>query len=140
MSAAASKQESFRVLLVDDSDVDREIAARYLRSAWPFEGHIELDAARNGMEALQKVNAADYLLILLDWRMPRLGGCEFLQQLRRERKTMPVVVLTGLQRHELELAIEPLGASFLNKDELSPTSLRQAITTSAGQGRCSIGT
>jgi len=131
MPTTLDRKESFRVLLVDDSDVDREIAARYLRNAWPFEGGMELESARNGLEAMQKVRATEYVLIVLDWRMPRLSGSEFLRELRRDRNATPVVVLSGLQRQELDLEIESLGASFLNKDELSAAALRQAISNSA---------
>jgi CheY-like chemotaxis protein len=124
--------DEFRVLLVDDSDTDREIVARYLRKAWPFELEMVLDAAMDGEEALAKAQHNTYTLILLDWRMPCLTGGEVLRTLRHRRVRTPIVVLTSLPRHEIPLDLEPLGAVFLNKDDLSPSTLRHAISATSG--------
>jgi two-component system chemotaxis response regulator CheB len=125
-------EDAFRILLVDDSDVDREIAARHLRNAWPFEGGMAVHTARDGREAWALTQAADYVLILLDWRMTGGNGAEFLQNLRRQKITTPVVVLTGLQRDEVNLNLPELGAVFLSKDELTVSALREAISATAG--------
>lgn len=124
--------EQFRVLLVDDCDTDREIAARYLRKAWPFELQIALDSVASGEEALAKAARQAYTLILLDWRMPRLTGGDVLRALRANRVQTPVVVLTSLPRQDVRAELEQFGAAFLNKDDLSPTTLRQAISATTG--------
>ena len=135
-TVGSAPRDEFRVLLADDSDTDREIVGRYLRKAWPFELRMVLDAAVDGEDALAKAQRNTYTLILLDWRMPRLTGGDVLQALRRRRVQTPIVVLTSLPRQEISLELEPLGAVFLNKDELSPSTLRHAISATSGLGGC----
>jgi CheY-like chemotaxis protein len=125
------RQEAFRILLVDDSSIDCEIAAHHLRSAWPCELNLVVETACDGSEALAKTQGTRYMLILLDWRMPKAGGGEFLRTLRNNNDSTPVVVLTGLEAGELEYDLKSLGAVFLSKDGLSPAALRTAINATA---------
>ena len=126
------KLEAFHVLLVDDSDTDREIAARYLKKAWPFEVQLVFDTAVGGAEALEKLRDNVYTLILLDWHMPRLSGGDVLRAMRKSQVQTPVVVLSSLQQREIPDKLEPLGAVYLSKDNLSPSSLREAISATSG--------
>jgi len=87
----------FNILLVDDDEVDVMNVHRAFRKS-----NIShpMTVASNGLEALDILRArkipTQHCLILLDLNMPRMGGIEFLQELRADPqlKTMPVVVLT----------------------------------------------
>lgn len=81
------------VLVVDDDDDIRETISLVLAS----HGHHTV-GARDGLEALQKLDGDGMpCLILLDLRMPRMNGIEFLRALRAQPQhaRIPVVVLTG---------------------------------------------
>jgi CheY-like chemotaxis protein len=65
--------EASRVQVVDDDADVREFTAVALRQA----GYT-VDEAADGQEALELVQRTDYDVILLDWQMPRMDGCTFL--------------------------------------------------------------
>jgi CheY-like chemotaxis protein len=123
-------KSGFRVLVIDDSEIDREITGRHLGRAWPFERELVLDAAADGKEALEKIRVARYALIVLDWRLPLMGGGEVLRSIRQTGVRVPIVVISGLQRAQIADDIEALGATFLNKDEMNPSTFHDAIAES----------
>lgn len=95
--------EKPRVLLVDDN----EATCTLIRALLQREFH--LDLASDGREALEKLRAAEYAVILLDLRMPVLDGFGVLEHLREQSPQMlaRVLVLTAaLSRGELSRARE----------------------------------
>ena len=81
-----------RVLLVEDNDLNQEVATELLRDA----GFI-VDLAENGQIALDKVRAADYDIVLMDMQMPVMDGVTATQEIRKEArfKDLPVVAMTA---------------------------------------------
>jgi two-component system OmpR family response regulator len=81
-----------RVLVVEDEDAIRALIVAALRRE-PF----EVDAANDGVTALQFTAVHEYAVIVLDLMMPRLNGFEFLDAFRaaspQARST--VIVLTA---------------------------------------------
>src|SRR5579863_1122021 len=77
------------VLLVDDSRAVRLAGRRMVESF----GMGVLEAA-DGAEAMKVVQQnPDINAILLDWHMPVMNGLEFLNALRSETRTQPIVVM-----------------------------------------------
>jgi CheY-like chemotaxis protein len=97
-----------RVLVIEDDAESREALCHILE----LHGFEPYEAA-DGLEALEYLRNADTkpLVIVLDLRMPRMNGWEFLNSLctDKELKSIPVVVLSGegTRRDEDELE-EPL--------------------------------
>ncbi|MDD3813851.1 MAG: PAS domain S-box protein [Desulfocapsaceae bacterium] len=81
-----------RILLVEDNDLNQEVATELLRDA----GFI-VDLAENGQIALNKVRAADYDLVLMDMQMPVMDGVTATQEIRKEvrLRDLPVVAMTA---------------------------------------------
>lgn len=141
-----------RILLVDDSPNDREMALEALKEHKLVN---EVVALRDGVEAL------DYLyrrgefadrpegnpaVILLDLKMPRVDGIEVLRQVKSDEKlkVIPIVVMTSsredqdviesyklgvnayvvkpLSFHEFIDAIKVLGAFWIMLNEAPPSS------------------
>ena len=50
---------------------------------------------RDARIGLVRAIAADFSAILLDVRMPETGGSQLVEQLRREKQNVPVVIMTG---------------------------------------------
>lgn len=105
------------ILLVEDNPDDEQLIMRAFRNSGFGD---DVSVARNGREAL------DYLmntetppqLMLLDLKLPKLGGLEVLQALRLENRTrlIPVVVFTSSIEHTDVLTSYDLGAnSYIRK-------------------------
>jgi len=101
-----------KVLVVDDDPTSRDVLAQMIG----FCGQYNVDTARDGIEALNKLSFDQYDVIFTDIKMPRMDGIEFLRRAKEVDPSVPVVVVTAL--HHIEPAVESmrLGASdFLTK-------------------------
>ncbi len=78
-----------RILLVDDEP----LILKGLRFSLQQEGY-EIDSAADGEEAVQKIFANPYDLILLDVMLPKLSGIEVCQRVR-ETLDVPIIMLTA---------------------------------------------
>ncbi len=79
-----------RILVVDDERNIRNNLSALLDSV----GY-KVDTASNGDDALLRVKAGLYDIVLVDIQMPKMGGLELLGLLRGLRPRMPVVMLTA---------------------------------------------
>lgn len=118
---------SLRVLIVDDSQSDTELAAAQLGTTCPLGRNMAVDRAADGVEALAKLNAGQFTLLILDWQMPRMGGAEVLRHVRNSGKRTAVVVLSGLDREEIKENLEALAAVYLNKNQMDRAKFHEAI-------------
>ena len=118
--------ESVKVMLVDDQTLVRE----GIKSLLQLAGHIDiLGEASDGIEALDALKELTPDVILMDIRMPRMDGIETLKTLTGQGSTIPVIILTTFDDHELVLnAIRAGARGFLLKD-VSLESLVEAIET-----------
>src|SRR5207247_6204266 len=66
----------------------------------------EVAAAHDGADAAMALLRGQYDLILLDMNMPRMGGLEFLKQIRGLGVRVPVIMVTGNQ--DVEAAAQAL--------------------------------
>ena len=80
----------YRVLVIDDETAIREA----IRMTLEYEGY-KIDEARSGQEGLDKAGRTDYDAILLDIKMPVLDGIEVLENLKSQKITSPVVMVSG---------------------------------------------
>ena len=80
-----------RLLIIDDDAFVRDM----LVAALAREGY-EVFIAENGEEGLERVTVHQPQVIILDLKMPKMGGVEFLQRLKPEvMSPYSVIVLTG---------------------------------------------
>ncbi|MDQ0256103.1 DNA-binding response OmpR family regulator [Evansella vedderi] len=97
---------SDHILLVDDEQEMRKL----LRVCLAPYSYV-LDEASNGEEALDKIMAGSYDLILLDIMMPEVDGFELLKTLRDHLDNqIPVILLTALGDTERVVEGLKLGA------------------------------
>jgi two-component system response regulator ResD len=81
-----------RVLVVDDDDAIRTMVERVLRRE-----KFDVDCARDGFEAIEKLSCNDYATILLDLMMPRIDGHGVLRYLVTDRNSSQpkVIIMTA---------------------------------------------
>jgi len=80
---------SKRVLVVDDE----KLIVKGIRFSLEQDG-MEVDCAYDGEEALEKVQAGEYDIILLDLMLPKIDGLEVCQQIRGFSQ-VPIIMLTA---------------------------------------------
>jgi two-component system, OmpR family, response regulator MtrA len=78
-----------RILLVEDDPSIREVTAIGLRNAG-----FAVDTAEDGRAGLDRFEAADFDLVLLDIMLPRMDGLEVARAIRKT-STVPIVMLTA---------------------------------------------
>ena len=86
------KPEPVKIVIAEDDSASRDLLSEMLRS-WGY----EVISARNGAEALQKVEESRPELIVCDIHMPLLDGLGVVQALRRQEHfaNLPVIALTA---------------------------------------------
>jgi CheY-like chemotaxis protein len=80
----------FSILLIDDNK--HGLIAR--RAALEEGGYL-VETAACGTEGLAKVEEREFDLIVTDYRMPDLTGCEVVKRVRERHPQIPVVILSG---------------------------------------------
>ena len=83
-------EDKERVLVVDDEPSIREVLSRFLKKR----GY-SVDTARDGIEALEKVQSVKPKVMLLDITMPRMGGIEVMSRLKGMDENIGVIVISG---------------------------------------------
>lgn len=80
-----------RILIVEDEQSLRDLLKKRLTQS----GY-GVDAVGDGLEAETYLEMASYDLIILDWLLPGLDGISLLKRLRRNKQTVPVLLLTAM--------------------------------------------
>jgi DNA-binding response OmpR family regulator len=78
-----------KILVIED---EREIRT-FLKKSLEAECFI-VDTAENGEAGVDLIEHNDYDLITLDYSMPKMNGLEVLQRIRKDKKKVPVLVLS----------------------------------------------
>lgn len=79
-----------KILIVEDESQ----VARLIELELSYEGY-QVDIAKTGKEALEKLEKFKPDLIILDWILPEIDGLEVTRRIRSEGNDVPVIVLTG---------------------------------------------
>jgi two-component system, chemotaxis family, protein-glutamate methylesterase/glutaminase len=107
----ASALAPIRVMIVDDSMVVRGLIERWLES----EGDFEITASlRSGREAVDRLDAANPDVVVLDIEMPDLDGIATLPLLLKIKPNLAVVVASAVTRHDAEMSLKALSLGALD--------------------------
>lgn len=99
----AKAKLSGKLLVVDDNEMNRDMLSRRLAR----KGYT-VDIACDGAEALEKISAASYDLILLDIMMPGISGLEVLVKLREIHSLVELPIVMATAKDESEDIVEAL--------------------------------
>lgn len=119
------ESQPINLLIVDDDELDRELIERGLRKAKVAN---PVTMAGDGQEALDILRGTgdrpplpSPFIVILDWNMPRMGGLEFLEEIRKdeELRTSTIFVLTtSKDGRDQQSAYEHLVAGYIVKEKV----------------------
>ena len=97
MREPETSSQSSRLLVVDDDANNRDMLSRRLARR----GY-DVEVAENGQKALDKINAAQFDLVLLDHMMPGMTGLDLLRLLRGtySQNELPVIMVTAVDQSQ----------------------------------------
>lgn len=127
-----SRQEPGRLLVVDDNKVNRILLARGLEG----QGH-RVQTAENGKQALERLRADFFDLVLLDIEMPEMNGYQVLETCLQdpELRDIPIIMTSSLDELDSVVKCIELGAEdYLNKP-VNPILLRARVNASLEKKR-----
>lgn len=115
---------SIKVMLADDHILMRE----GIRQLLEFDGSIEvISEANDGEECLEKLEQTKPQVLLLDINMPKKNGIEVLEEIKRKKIDIKVLILTVHNEIEYLLKAIDMGVDgYILKDSES-TELKKAI-------------
>jgi CheY-like chemotaxis protein len=116
-----AESEKKKILVVDDDDAIRLMVERVLRRE-----QFDVESARDGFEAIEKLARNDYATVLLDLMMPRVDGHGVLRFLEQERPApVPrVIVMTA----NIQGAFETAEATPVFRVVPKPFDIRQLVS------------
>jgi CheY-like chemotaxis protein/anti-sigma regulatory factor (Ser/Thr protein kinase) len=124
------KNENPRVLVVDDSSLDRSLLEAHLSGA----GY-ELGFASDGVEAMEQLEKEPLAwdLVLLDRTMPRMNGMEVLARIKSDQRLrmLPVIMQTALTSQTEVVEGIRAGAYYYLTKPFDPKTLMAVVETAA---------
>ncbi len=78
-----------RILIAEDND------SNYTLMTYILKRHYEFVRACNGQEAVDMVDTEKLDLVLMDLKMPVMGGLEATRQIKAKIPSMPIIALTA---------------------------------------------
>ena len=112
-------------MLLDDSEIDREVYRRYLKSDSEYEYiFVEPESEADALET--HLDGID--VVLLDYMLPEMDGIELLSLWQQKDILPPVIVLTGQGNENVAVQFIKMGAAdYIVKGQLTPQRLKLAI-------------
>jgi two-component system response regulator GlrR len=119
-----------RILLADD-DPDSLEGLRALLEAWGY----EVEIARDGRAALERMPVVRPSAVITDVIMPRMTGLELLEAIRRDRSAVPVIVMTAHGTVEARRHAAAMGAVAYLPKPIDTTYLKSVLVRALAGAR-----
>jgi DNA-binding NarL/FixJ family response regulator len=128
-AASASRSGSVRVLTIDDQDVFRRVAHDVITATPGFESIGEADCGEEGVAAVDRLHPD---LVLLDVRMPGIGGIEAARRITSAHPDTVVVLISIEEPDEVAHAVRSSGAAALVSKQSFGSALLRSLWTEHG--------
>lgn len=129
--ASSYPDQAMATILIVDDDADN---CDVLRRLLARDGHVAVSAS-DGKQAMELLTTCQPAVVILDIRMPRMDGIEFLAVIRSYSrwKSLPVIVLSGLPDDDRERAMRYGVRHVLQKGSIDFDGLRRMIAAESAQ-------
>jgi two-component system, OmpR family, alkaline phosphatase synthesis response regulator PhoP len=107
-----------KILVVEDDRATRKA----LKELFESEGYA-VETAQNGAEGIASFHAARPNFVILDLRMPQVGGQDVCRAIRKESEEVPIIILTGSAAEVDRVLLLELGADDYVVKPFSPKEL-----------------
>ncbi len=115
-----------RILIVEDNDINRLVINKIMKD-WG----VKLDNAINGVDAIEKIKANTYDIILLDIEMPEMNGYQCIREIRtalpEPKKSVSVMAMTAHANKKERDKCIGLGMDDYISKPFDPLDLKQKI-------------
>ena len=112
-----------KILIVEDEAAIRRVLSKILSEE---NESYQVEEAEDGLQALEKIKATDYDLVLCDIKMPKMDGEELLQEVKKIKPEIPMVMISGHGDMETAINTMRLGAfDYISK----PPDLNRLLNT-----------
>ena len=128
-----NRMPGYRILLTDDNAVNRKVVQMFMK---PF--GLSVVEATNGAEALERLAAESFDLVLMDIHMPVMDGCEAVRRIRSSGQPWADVPVVALTADAMAGDNERYMGLGMNAYVAKPIDLRElftAINTALAKGR-----
>jgi len=111
-----------RILVVDDEEIVVKSCLRILG-----EGDYEAEGVESGEEALRRIEARPYDVVILDIMMPKVDGLEVLRRVKESHPDIDVIMVTGLSQIDTAVRSMKLGAFDYLPKPFDPDELKVVV-------------
>jgi CheY-like chemotaxis protein len=125
LAEAAESLENVRVLLVEDTPLNQQVASEFLRNA-----KLEVTVADNGQEALDLLEHKTFDIILMDIQMPVMDGLEATKMIRENPKFLhlPIIAMSAGVTFDEQEKCQAVGMSDFIAKPINPVQMLEKIT------------
>jgi two-component system, NtrC family, response regulator AtoC len=117
----------FKILVVDD-EKEMCISLSRIFTAKGYDAHYETDPS--GVP--DRLAEREYDLLLVDIKMPRLGGIELLRRIKARRPRLPIIMITGYASFDNAVLAMKFGANNVYPKPIDTDTLLREVETLAG--------
>jgi signal transduction histidine kinase/DNA-binding response OmpR family regulator len=117
--------KGYRVLLVEDNDINIKIASQFLHK-WD----LEVDVAKDGQMAIDMFEPDKYHVILMDLHLPNVDGYQATVGIRAKDKNIPIIALTAAAMVQEKEKVFSAGMNDYITKPFKPRDLYNKITNS----------
>jgi CheY-like chemotaxis protein len=129
MERLRDRTASFRILIVEDSAVFRQLLKGSLQKRFPS---AQVYEATDGREALLQVENLRPNLIFMDIRLPGENGLQLTQKIKAQYPDITVIILTSYDSPEYrEAAVRSGGNAYIPKESLGYVQLDHLVKSLA---------
>jgi len=114
--------EKRRALVIDDEQIVLDSVRKILSAE-----NVEVDTTLDGLEGIQMAIRHPYDVVLTDIRMPNVGGLIVLRDIKRQKPSLPILIITGYASVRSAVQAMKLGAADYIEKPFTPEQLVKSI-------------